>query len=77
MLQDNSSCFILKEYGQMNTNQIGRELTRRLIEAQGCDIQTAIRFFYNSELYSRLSPADDTDIDKLYSDFEQEFLQGS
>ena len=46
----------------MNTNQIGRELTRRLIEAQGCDIQTAIRFFYNSE---------------LYSDFEQEFLQGS
>ena len=61
----------------MNTNQIGRELTRRLIEAQGCDMQTAIRFFYNSELYARLSQADDTDIDKLYSDFEQEFLQGS
>jgi hypothetical protein len=61
----------------MNTNQIGRELTRRLIESQGCDMQTAIRFFYNSELYARLSQADDTDIDKLYSDFEQEFLQGS
>ena len=61
----------------MNTNQIGRELTRRLIESQGCDMQTAIRFFYNSELYARLSPADDTDIDKLYLDFEQEFLQGS
>ena len=61
----------------MNTNQIGRELIRRLIEAQGCDIQTAIRFFYNSELYSRLNPSDDTDIDKLYSDFEQEFLRGS
>lgn len=60
----------------MNTNQIGRELTRRLIESQGCDMQTAIRFFYNSELYARLSQADDTDIDKLYSDFEQEFLQG-
>lgn len=61
----------------MNTNQIGRELTRRLIESQGCDMQNAIRFFYNSELYARLSQADDTDIDKLYSDFEQEFLQGS
>ena len=61
----------------MNTNQIGRELIRRLIESQDCDMQTAIRFFYNSELYSRLSPTDETDIDKLYSDFEQEFLQGS
>ena len=61
----------------MNINQIGRELTRRLIETQGCDIQTAIRFFYNSELYSQLSPTDNTDIDKLYFDFEQEFLQGS
>ena len=61
----------------MNTNQIGRELTRRLIESQGCDMQTAIRFFYNSELYARLSLTDETDIDKLYSDFEQEFLQGS
>ena len=61
----------------MNTNQIGRELTRRLIESQGCDMQTAIRFFYNSELYARLSRSDNTNIDKLYSDFEQEFLQGS
>lgn len=61
----------------MNTNQIGRELALRLIESQGCDMQTAIRFFYNSELYARLSSTDDTDIDKLYSDFEQEFLQGS
>ena len=61
----------------MNTNQIGRELTRRLIEMQGCDMQTAIRFFYNSELYSRLSPTDNIDIDKLYSDFEKEFLRGS
>ena len=61
----------------MNTNQIGRELTRRLIESQGCDMQTAIRFFYNSELCARLSPTDDIDIDKLYSVFEQEFLHGS
>lgn len=61
----------------MNINQIGRELTRRLIESQACDMQTAIRFFYNSDLYARLNLADDTDIDTLYSDFEQEFLQGS
>ena len=61
----------------MNTNQIGRELTRRLMESQGCDMQTAIRFFYNSDLYALLSTTDDTDIDRLYSDFEQEFLKGS
>ena len=61
----------------MNINQIGRELTRRLIEAQGCDMQTAIRFFYNSELYARLNQADDPNLEKLYLDFEQEFLQGS
>ena len=58
----------------MNTNQIGREFTRRLIESQGCDMQTALRFF-TIELYTRLSPTDDTDTDKLYSDFEQVFLQ--
>lgn len=61
----------------MSTNQIGRELTRRLIEAQGCDLQTAIRFFYNSELYSHLTPTDEADYDKLFTKFEQEFLQGS
>ncbi len=60
----------------MNINQIGRELTCRLIEAQGCDMQTAIRFFYNSELYARLEQADDLDIEKIYLDFEKEFLQG-
>jgi hypothetical protein len=61
----------------MNTNQIGRELTRRLIERQGCDMQTAIRFFYNSEFYSHLLSTDDVNLDKQYSDFEKEFLQGS
>ena len=61
----------------MNTNQIGRELTRRLIEAQGCDMQTAIRFFYNSNMYSRMTPSDNLDIDQLYANFEQESLQGS
>lgn len=38
----------------MTTNQMGRELTRRLVEATGCDLQTAVRFFYNSELYGDL-----------------------
>ena len=61
----------------MSINQIGRELTRRLVEAQGCDLQTAIRFFYNSELYSRLTPTDEVDYDKLFSEFEQEFIKGS
>ncbi len=61
----------------MNTNQIGRELTRRLIETQGCDMQTAIRFFYNSELYTHIDQSDGSDLDQLYTSFEQEFLQGS
>lgn len=61
----------------MNTNQIGRELTRRLIDAQGCDLQTAIRFFYNSELYSHLAATDDIDLDKLFAELEQEFIHGS
>lgn len=40
-------------------------------------MQTAIRFFYNSELYARLNQEDDIDLEKLYLAFEQEFLQGS
>lgn len=60
----------------MNVNQIGRELTRRLVEATGCDLQTAVRFFYNSELYLTLEPQDDVDIDTLYARFEREFMQG-
>ena len=60
----------------MNVNQIGRELTRRLVEATGCDLQTAVRFFYNSELYLTLEPQEDVDIEALYARFEQEFTQG-
>lgn len=52
------------------------KLIRRLIDAQDCDLQTAIRFFYNSDLYSHLK-TDSVNIDQLYSDFEQEYLQGS
>lgn len=60
----------------MNVNQIGRELTRRLVEATGCDLQTAVRFFYNSELYMTLVPQDDVNIKALYARFEREFTQG-
>lgn len=60
----------------MNVNQLGRELTRRLVEATGCDLQTAVRFFYNSELYMILEPQDDVDIEALYARFEKEFTQG-
>lgn len=60
----------------MSINQIGRELTRRLIETQSCDMKTAIRFFYNSELYSQLKSTENVDIDELYSAFEQEYKHG-
>lgn len=60
----------------MNVNQMGRELTRRLVEATGCDLQTAVRFFYNSELYMTLVPQEDVDIEALYARFEWEFTQG-
>lgn len=60
----------------MNVNQIGRELTRRLVEATGCDLQTAVRFFYNSELYMTLEAQENVDIEALYARFEKEFTQG-
>ena len=60
----------------MNVNQIGRELTRRLVEATGCDLQTAVRFFYNSELYLTLEAQEDVDVEALYARFEKEFTQG-
>ena len=56
----------------MNTNQIGRELTRKLIETHGCDIQSAIRFYYNSRLYPQIKLGKQ-DIDKLYTILEQEY----
>ncbi len=60
----------------MNINQLGRELTRRLVETTGCDLQTAVRFFYNSELYMELEQQhiDDCSIDKLFVKFEKEYL---
>lgn len=60
----------------MNVNQIGRELTKRLIETTGCEFQTAVRFFYNSDLYAKLVPSEDVDFDILFENFEREFTQG-
>lgn len=60
----------------MSVNQIGRELTRRLVEATGCDLQTAVRFFYNSELYLMLEVQENVDVEALYARFEREFTQG-
>lgn len=59
----------------MTTNQIGRELARRLVEMTGCDLQTAIRFFYNSELYGELEQllSDGTDTDVLSKRLHEEF----
>lgn len=64
----------------MTINQMGRELTCRLVEAVGCDLQTAVRFFYNSELYGdleRLLASDEgvsTDVlfERLLKEFEGE-----
>lgn len=58
----------------MTINQIGRELTRRLVEKTGCELQTAIRFFYNSELYGKLDVSNLMSLDELYANFEGEFI---
>lgn len=60
----------------MSTNQIGRELARRLVENTGCDLQTAVRFFYNSKLYTALNDSAEYDMDSLYSRFETEYTKG-
>lgn len=60
----------------MSTNQIGRELARRLVENTGCDLQTAVRFFYNSKLYTALNDSVEYDINSLYSRFETEYTKG-
>lgn len=66
----------------MSVNQIGRELTRRLVEKHNCDLQVAIRFFYNSNLYRELEASSGDvslsmdDIDALFERFEREFSLG-
>ena len=59
----------------MTINQMGRELTRRIVEATGCDLQTAIRFFYNSALYGHLEQlmASGEDTEALFIRLKNEF----
>lgn len=61
-----------------NKNQIGRILLQRLVEGTGCEMQVAIRFFYNSDFYASL-PAEpiDGDIDVMYSNLLQEYQSGA
>ncbi len=59
----------------MNTNQIGRELVRLLIEKYGCEQQTAVRFFYNSNFYTQLANEDleSASIQGLFARLDKEF----
>lgn len=61
----------------MSKNQIGRELLRRLVEETGCDMQVAIRFFYNSDFYAQL-PEDKADgnLDDMFVQLKKEFERG-
>lgn len=66
----------------MSVNQIGRELTRKLVEKHDCDLPVAIRFFYNSNLYRELEsisgeiPLSSQDLETLFERFEKEFSLG-
>lgn len=59
----------------MSTNQIGRDLVRMLIEKYGCEQQTAIRFFYNSNFYTQLTTEDleTASIQELFVRLDREF----
>ena len=60
-----------------NKNQLGRILLQHLIEETDCDMQVAIRFFYNSRLYTEL-PAEqiDGDTNQLYTQLKEEYTNG-
>ncbi len=61
----------------MSKNKIGRELLRMLVEQTGCDMQVAIRFFYNSDFYASLPEGDvDGDLDEMFERLKNEFEQG-
>lgn len=60
-----------------NKNQIGRILLERLVEATGCDMQVAIRFFYNSDFYAALPDEPILgDIEEMYHVFLHEYQSG-
>lgn len=66
----------------MSVNQIGRELTKKLVEKHNCDLPVAIRFFYNSNLYRELEsiPGEislsSLELDTLFERFDKEFSLG-
>jgi len=61
----------------MTKNQIGRELLRRLVEETGCDMQVAIRFFYNSDFYAQLPECEvERSLDDMFMQLKKEFEQG-
>ena len=61
----------------MNTNQIGRELVKRLVETTGCDLKVAIRFFYSSAFYSTLEEHIADSPDELFYQILTEYTQAS
>ena len=66
----------------MSVNQIGRELTKRLIEKHDCELSVAIRFFYNSNLYRELESRSSDgalfpqELDALFERLEKEYTLG-
>lgn len=60
-----------------NKNQIGRILLQKLVEETGCDMQIAMRFYYNSDLYSSLhDEIIECEIEELYSHLLKEYELG-
>ena len=66
----------------MSVNQIGRELTKRLVEKHDCELSVAIRFFYNSDLYRELESRSCSEVlsaqelDALFEHLEKEYTLG-
>ena len=66
----------------MSVNQIGRELTKRLVEKYDCELSVAIRFFYNSDLYRELEShpcleaLSAQELDALFEHLEKEYTLG-
>ena len=60
-----------------NRNQLGRILLQRLVEETSCDMQVAIRFFYNSQFYASLSQEPIVgEENELYEKLKSEYTNG-
>ena len=66
----------------MSVNQIGRELTKRLVEKHDSELSVAIRFFYNSNLYRELElrscneALSAQELDALFERLDKEYTLG-